>query len=213
MVLGVAFERQMLPNATCTRDAIPLKLGQIDLRISPDFNADLRLTGAAREGVRYSHRARHKEDMRRLCDLTGGGGIPLAVDMVWLSPGAYAQSFEPSCAGGNPPFYCQGDMPDGFRHLGSLQLMTRDETTLRYEMSYALEPPSASLHFEGNDMDGEMCLGDDETSGGFVCRVWRALDESTVVLATGRSDGVGSHEYYLASLKAGMEFMLRGVMR
>jgi hypothetical protein len=213
VALGVTFERQMLPNAACAREAIPLKLGQIGLRVSPDFHADLRLTGAARESARYSLRARHKEDVRRVCDLTDGGGTPLAVDMVWMSPGAYSLSLEKTCAGDTPPFYCQGGMPDGFRQLDSLQFMIRDETTLRYEMGHALKPTSDDLHFEGNDMNGEMCLGDDETSGGFVCRVWRSLDQDTVMLATGRSGGLGSHEFYLSSLKAGMDFMLQVMAR
>ncbi|WP_371226556.1 hypothetical protein [Roseovarius sp. 2305UL8-3] len=213
VALAVTFERQMLPNAVCVSDAIPLKLGQFDFQISPDFNADLRLTGAARESVRYSYRARHKEDMRRLCDLTDGGDTPLAVDMVWMSPGAYALSLDQACTGDVRPFYCQGDLPDGFRHLESLQLMIRDETTLRYEMSHALKPASDTLYFDGNDLNGEMCLGDDESSGGFVCRVWRALDKDTIVLVTGRSGGLGSHEFYLSSLKGSMDFMLQVMAR
>jgi len=213
VALGVTFERQIVPDAACASDAIPLELGQVDLRISPDFIADLRLAGAARESVRYSHRARDKEDMRRLCDLTDGGGSPHAVDMIWMSPGTYALRFEEACAGDVRPFYCQDALPDGFSHLGSLQLLVRDETTLRYEMSHALKPASDSLYFVGNDMNGEMCLGDDETSGGFVCRVWRSLGEDTVVLATGRSGGLGSHEFYLSSLNAGMDFMLQAMAR
>ncbi len=213
VALGVSFERQILPNAACATEAVSLNLGQMTLRISPDFNADLKLSGEGRDSVRYAPGARYKEDVRRLCDLTGGTKTPVDVDMIWMTPGIYAQSFERRCNNGVPPFYCRGPLPDGFQNLDSFQMMRRDETTLRYEMSHASKPTSASLHFDGDDINGEMCLGDDETSDGFVCRVWRALDDDTVVLVTGRSGGLGSHEYYLASLKQGMDFMLEVMAR
>ena len=207
-VAGVFIERQIVPNATCSQSHVPVRLNDTDIRLPIELSADLRLVGD-RGFVRYESGNRYKEDLRKLCDLTERGVQVLEVDMIWMAPAVRLWESDVFCDGDTATDLCAVFEDLSFSRVGAIKIMSRDETSVRYELSHAGQGPEDGILFEGDAQAGFVCNVARDTHRAGLCRIWRSLEADTVVkIVSSDTRGVEDHDELLGQLNKVLDEVL-----
>ncbi len=205
--VGIAYERQRLPELACAHSHIPVQLGQLQVQLPLILHADVFVSDPVRS-LGYRPKPRYREDVKKLCKLTRGGQTPVQSEMIWLASMSFMKALDARCAEEDDAL-CQGYSPERQAQIGAVRVMRKTETALRYELDLLNATPKPGERRAGNAQSGHVCQTRSTLGGTHHCRMWRTLAPDVVILMTSDHVQETNFEDLLSVMEAEMTYMLR----
>jgi hypothetical protein len=184
-----AIERQWVPDAPCSSESVEVTLGTRRYVVYPELRARIErsMPGRERELVlQYSTETKHKEHMKRICELSEGGSRPIPVDLLWLTPASMIDRADDFCAGrsGIAERFCSGIAGAGYGDVHTIKFSKDPDRLIAAYGSWLQHEDKPDLLTGGDLREGFVCHGTDNTAEQIGCTIWRPIDHEVSILAT-----------------------------